>query len=383
MRKREIKQMREYEMREIDFLQSQNRVVHDWGVPVVVKNSPTAKDPGWLDAHELAILQQHWASRQETEEEQAQKAAMSFEENIRAIRDSMGFPNRNLCTEEIYTRFETIRAGENEVGLWRYYKRFSERKPGKPCLIYLHGGGWLGGTPYTVENPCRLIAQLADAVVVNVDYSLAPEKKYPNGLRDCYAAVRHVWEHAEEYGIDRNKIAVGGDSAGGNLAAAVCLIDRDLGTHMLALQVLIYPCVTMLYTGNPGYRFDIGQFEICEEQRELIDPLISIGRPQSEDDPRIEMEDVYLPSREAAYHPYVSPMLALSHRGLPRALCVSAGFDGLRLQTEYYASQLRQNGCQVRAIRYNGVSHAFLDKLGFVPQSEDLCIEIAKELRAL
>ena len=167
------------------------------------------------------------------------------------------------------------------------------------------------------------------------------------------------------------------------LAAAVCLIDRDLGTHMLALQVLIYPCVTMLYTGNPGYRFDIGQFEICEEQRELIDPLISIGRPQSEDDPRIEMEDVYLPSREAAYHPYVSPMLALSHRGLPRALCVSAGFDGLRLQTEYYASQLRQNGCQVRAIRYNGVSHAFLDKLGFVPQSEDLCIEIAKELRAL
>lgn len=375
--------MREYEKREVEFLQAQDTHEDYCGMPVLVKNSPTAEGPGWLDAHELAIMQNHWASRQETEEEKERKTAMSQEESIQAMRDSMGFPNRNLCTEEIYTRFETIRAGENEVGLWRYYKRFSERKPGKPCLIFLHGGGWLGGTPYTVENPCRLIAQLADAVVFNVDYSLAPEKKFPNGFNDCYAAVRHVWEHAEEYGVDRTKIAVGGDSAGGNLSAAVCLRDRDMGTHMLALQVLIYPCVTMLYTGNPGYRFDLGEYTICEEQRSLIDPLISIARPESEEDSRVQMEGVYLPSREAAYHPYVSPLLALSHRGLPRALCVSAGFDGLRLQTEYYAGLLRRNGCEARAIRYNGVSHAFLDKLGFLPQAEDLCMEIAGELRAL
>ena len=156
-----------------------------------------------------------------------------------------------------------------------------------------------------------------------------------------------------------------------------------MGTHDIALQVLIYPCVTMLYTGNPGYRFDLGAFEICEEQRELIDSLICIARPQSEEDNRIEMEHVYLPNREAAYHPYVSPLLALSHRGLPKALCISAEFDGLRLQTEYYAGLLRKNGCEARAIRYNGVSHAFLDKLGFLPQTEDLCMEIAQELKQL
>ncbi len=373
--------MTQYDRAEIEFLQAQNTFEDYCGMPVLVKKSPTARESGWLDAHELAVMQEHWATKTESEEEKAQKAAMTPEESVQAVRDSMGFPNRNLCTEEIYTRFETIRAGENEVGLWRYYKRFSERKPGKPCLVFFHGGGWMGGTPYTVENPCRLIAQLADAVVVNVDYSLAPEKKFPNGFNDCYEAVRHVWRHAEEYGVDRARIAVCGDSAGGNLAAAVSLRDRDMGTRMIALQILIYPCVTMLYTGNPGYRFDLGEFKICPEQHDLIDPLIAIGRPRSEDDDRVEMEDVYLPSREAAYHPYVSPLLARSHRGLPRALCISAEFDGLRLQTEYYAGLLRQNGVPARAIRYNGVSHAFLDKLGFLPQTEDLCIEIAKELR--
>ena len=161
--------MTQYHHPEIEFLHAQNTFEHNCRVPVLVKKSPTARESGWLDAHELAVMQEHWATKTESEEEKAQKAAMTPEESVQAVRDSMGFPNRNLCTEEIYTRFETIRAGENEVGLWRYYKRFSERKPGKPCLVFFHGGGWMGGTPYTVENPCRLIAQLGDAVVVNGD----------------------------------------------------------------------------------------------------------------------------------------------------------------------------------------------------------------------
>ena len=108
------------------------------------------------------------------------------------------------------------------------------------------------------------------------------------GFRTAARRCANVWEHADEYGVDRTKIAVGGDSAGGNLAAAVSLWDRDMGTHFIALQVLIYPCVTMLYTGNPGYHFDLGEFEISEEQRELIDSLICIARPQSKEDNRIE-----------------------------------------------------------------------------------------------
>ena len=375
--------MREYDGSEVEFLQKQGEVLDVHGAKVLVKPSPTEPRPGCLDHHELAILSAHWVAREESEEEKAEKAGMTPEEALQAMRDGMGFPNRNLCREEIHTKFETIRVGENEVGLWRYYTRKSQRKPGKPCLVFLHGGGWVGGTPYTVENPCRLLAELADAVVFNVDYSLAPEKKFPNGFDDCFGAVQHIYEHAEEYGIDRNKIAVGGDSAGGNLTAAIALKDRDLGTHMVALQVLIYPCVTFLYTGNPGYRFDINEYEMCEEQKDIVDQLISIGRPASEDDDRVQMEGMYLTNREAAYHPYVSPLLALSHKGVARALCVSAEFDGLRLQTEHYGKVLAEDGVPVKTIRYCGVAHAFIDKLGFVPQAEDLCIEIAKAMKEM
>ena len=375
--------MREYDRGEVEFLQKQEEVIDARGAKVLVKASPTESRPGCLDPHELVIMKSHWVAREESAEEKAKKAAMTPEENLQAMRDNMGFPNHNLCTEEIHTKFETIQVGENQVGLWRYYTRKSQRRPGKPCFVFLHGGGWVGGTPYTVENPCRLIAELADAVVFNVDYALAPEKKFPGGFDDCYGAVKHIYDHAGEYGIDPKKIAVGGDSAGGNLTAAVALKDRDLGTGMVALQVLIYPCVTFLYTGNPGYRFDIGEYEMHDEQRELLDQLVSIGRPESEDDGRVQMEGMYLTNREAAYHPYVSPMLALSHKGLPRALCVSAEFDGLRLQTEHYGKLLAEAGVPVKTIRYKGVAHAFIDKLGFVPQAEDLCMEIAKAMKEM
>ena len=108
-----------------------------------------------------------------------------------------------------------------------------------------------------------------------------------------------------------------------------------------------------------------------------------IGRPASEDDDRVQMEGMYLTNREAAYHPYVSPLLALSHKGVARALCVSAEFDGLRLQTEHYGKVLAEDGVPVKTIRYCGVAHAFIDKLGFVPQAEDLCIEIAKAMKEM
>lgn len=371
--------MRTYKVTESQALQQAQQETTVHGAPVVIKPSPSESRPGYLDHHELEIMKEHWVAREAKEE----APKLSPQEAIEAMRDSMGFPNRNLCQTEIHTKFETITVGENQVGLWWYYPRSSMREKNRRCFIFLHGGGWVGGTPYTVENPCRFIAELADAVVFNVDYALAPEKKFPNGFDDCFGAVKHIYEHAQEYGIDKTKIGLGGDSAGGNLTAAVALKDRDLGLHMVALQVLIYPCTTFLLNGNPGYRFDINEFEMGEEQKTLLDQLISIGRPKSEEDDSVQMGDLYLGCREAAYHPYVSPLLAGSHKGLPRALCVSAEFDGLRLQTEQYGKLLAEAGVPTRTIRYKGVAHAFLDKLGFVPQAEDLCWEIAQEMKKL
>ncbi|GLX68784.1 alpha/beta hydrolase [Paenibacillus glycanilyticus] len=372
--------MREYSQELVSALQAQREEVDQNGTRVIVKVNPEETRAGYLDPYELKLMMK-WFEDSSRQTAAASAEPLSPEEQLQHVRDSMGFPNRNLNTVEIYTGYERIQLGDNEVGLWRYYPRKSMRKANKPCLIYIHGGGWIGGTVFAVENPCRLIAELADAVVFNIDYSLAPERKFPHGFNDCFNAVQYIYEHAEAYGIDRNRIVVGGDSAGGNLSAAVAVKDRDLATRMVAGQVLIYPCVTFV-NGVNGYQWELSQFDMSDEQRAMIDPMLGIGRP-TEADPEVKKAwENYLPSEVDVRNPYVSPLLA-SKEGLAPTLCVGAEYDGLRIQSEVYGRQLAEAGVPVRTIRYKGCTHAFIDRLGFVPQAEDLCIEIANMLKAL
>lgn len=359
--------MRQYGYELVEALQSQQTATDCNGGPVIIKANPEEERSGCLDPREIGAQKDGYRY-------DAELAAVN---PLQAVRDSMGFPSRNLNTVETHTRYECLNFDGNEVGLWRYYPRKPERKKGRPCLIYLHGGGWIGGSVYTLEHQCRLIAELADAVVFNVDYSLAPEKKFPHGFNDCFNALKHIFNHADDYGIDSTRITVAGDSAGGNLTAAVALKDRDLGTHMVALQVLIYPCVTFVSEGIEGYKWDANEFQISDEQRAMIEPMLGLGRPR--DDGK-EMNDMYLDSPTDLKNPYVSPAFADSH-GLPPAICIGAEFDGLRIQTEFYARKLAAAGVSVKTIRYKGCTHAFFDKLGFVPQAEDVCIEISHAMK--
>jgi acetyl esterase len=374
--------LREYNKELVNALQAQQEEVDCHGAKLIIKVSPEETRAGYLDPRELDIIKQHWMGREERAGQETQAEPVTPELALQTMRDNMGFPNRNLNTVEIHTQYERLNFDGNDVVLWRYYTRNSMRKSGKPCLIFFHGGGWVGGSVYTVENPCRLIAELADAVVFNIDYSLAPEKKFPNGFNDCFNAVKHIYNHAEEYGIDRNKIAVGGDSAGGNLTAAVAVKDRDLDLHMVALQVLIYPCVTFINKGVEGYKWDINEFDIAEDQSEMINRMLGLGRPSEGEEDEPAMGDLYFANKADAKSPYASPLLAES-KGLPRALCVGAEFDGLRVQTEFYGKKLALAGVPVKTLRYKGCIHAFFDRLGFVPQAEDLCIEIANAMKTM
>lgn len=361
--------MRMYGYELVEALHLQQTAIDCNGTPVIVKVNPEEERPGYLDPREIEA--QKYGYQYDAE--------MAKENPLQAARDSMGFPNRNLNTVEIHTKYECLNFGGNEVGLWRYYPRKPERKKGRPCLMYIHGGGWVGGSVYTLEHQCRLIAELADAVVFNIDYSLAPEKKFPNGFDDCFNALKHIYDHADDYGIDNTKITVAGDSAGGNLAAALALKDRDLNTHMIAGQVLVYPCVTFVSRGLEGYRWDIDEFTMSDEHRSRIEPVLGLGRPRADDDDD-HTENTYVESPADLRNPYVSPALSES-KGLPPAVCIGAEFDGLRIQTEFYARKLAAAGVPVKTIRYKGCTHAFFDKLGFLPQAEDVCMEIANAMQ--
>jgi acetyl esterase len=371
--------MRKYDESAIEKLQKGTSIIYNNGVPVILKPSPGEERPGYIDPMELSLMGDHWAGKSNGEEP---AVLPRMEVLIPIMRENMGFPNYNLNTVEIHTKYEEITESGNTVGLWRYYPRKSEKNRKRPALVFFHGGGWIGGSVYTVENFCKLIAELADAVVFNVDYSLAPEKPFPNGFNDNYYAVKHVYDHAEAYGIDSDKICVGGDSAGGNYAAAVCIKARDEGTPKIAMQVLIYPSVTKADAKVEGYEWSEDFFEVSEEHKDIIkNGLLSLGKPA-------KMEEslflkAYISNEEDIYNPFVSPMLAKSHAGLPKAILAGSEFDGLRVHTEFYAKQLIEAGVEVTCYRYKGMTHAFIDKLGHVSQAEDLCIEIANAIREL
>ena len=190
--------------------------------------------------------------------------------------------------------------------------------------------------------------------------------------------IKHIYENATDYGIDKNKIAVGGDSAGGNYTAAVTLKARDQHIPMIALQILIYPVVAVGDAMVSEYKWSEDMIKIAPELEDKIRPLTGLGRPIK--DPNDLILKSYLPDLNLIKNPYVSPMLAKSHVNLPKTILVSAEFDGLRIQTEFYAKQLRDAGVDVTCYRYKGMTHAFIDKLGFVPQAEDLAGIIAESI---
>lgn len=299
-------------------------------------------------------------------EAEAPDRKLSLEEE----RDRMGGFNYNLNRREIWTKHLLVPASCGSVPVWCHYPRRMGKD--RPALVYAHGGGFIGGSTYAVENQCRLIAERADCMVWNVDYSLAPEHPYPIPCTQIYEVTRYLRDHAEEYGVDPGRITVAGDSAGGSLAAVAAQMDRDKGTRCITGQILIYPTLTFSCDGLPGYVRDLSAFEIADEQRQLLPGLVFLGS----DEANRRGAENYVQGRCDIKTPYVSPAFGTAE-GLPPALFLLAEYDGLRLEGEFYARKLLAAGVSVRVLRYCGMAHAFYDQLGILPQAEAAVNEIS------
>lgn len=215
-----------------------------------------------------------------------------------------------------------------------------------PVVVYFHGGGWVIANLDVYEPSCRALCNAAEAVVVSVAYRQAPEHKYPAAVEDAHAALQWVLENAAELGGDAARVAVAGESAGGNLATVACLKALDEGGRLPAAQLLIYP-VTDARMNTPSY----------EEQADAK-PLNSAMMAW--------FWRHYLESESQGREPYVSPMLAESLAGLPPAIVITAENDPLRDEGEAYARRLADEGVAVNAQRYDGVMHEFFGLGGAV-----------------
>ncbi len=231
-----------------------------------------------------------------------------------------------------------------------------------PMLVYFHGGGWVIGNLETVDAPCRALANRAGCLIVSVDYRLAPEHKFPAAAEDCYAATRWAAEHAAELGGDPARIAVGGDSAGGNLAAVVALMARERGGPRLAYQLLIYP-VTNYDFSTPSYQENAEGYLLTKNAM-------------------VWFWDHYLRQPSDGEHPYASPLRAADLRGLPPAFVITAEYDPLRDEGEAYADRLRQAGVPTELRRYDGMIHGFFQMAGVLDQGKQVIADAAAALRA-
>ncbi|WP_431885485.1 alpha/beta hydrolase [Micromonospora wenchangensis] len=207
-----------------------------------------------------------------------------------------------------------------------------------PTLIYFFGGGWTLGSVETADGICRRLANATGCQVVTVGYRLAPEHPFPAAVLDCHAATRWLAGHAAELGVDPDRLAVGGDSAGGNLAAAVTLLARAEGGPRLAGQLLVYPNTDQRAAPRPA-----------DDQDPLLFNRHSVDWYRGH----------YLADPADAADPLASPLLADDLSGLPPALVVTAEHDPLRDEGQRYAQRLREAGVPVRATCYPGMIHGF------------------------
>ncbi|KAA0917407.1 alpha/beta hydrolase [Dietzia sp. ANT_WB102] len=230
-----------------------------------------------------------------------------------------------------------------------------------PVLVYFHGGGWVLGSVDSHDATCRYIAATGGLKVISVDYRLAPEFRFPTAAEDALAAFRYVRDNAEELGVDPRRIAVGGDSAGANLAAVVCQQTRDAGEKMPDFQLLFVPATNMSARTRSYELFGEGFFLT----RENMDWY----------------EETYIRSDSDRLDPRASPLLAEDFSGLPPAHVATGGFDPLRDEGEAYARKMADAGVPVSLRRHESLVHPFVNAVGASPRARSALSEAVGAMR--
>jgi acetyl esterase len=231
-----------------------------------------------------------------------------------------------------------------------------------PVVVFFHGGGFVVCTLETHDPYCRALAAEAEAVVVSVDYRLAPEHKFPAGVEDALATTEWVLEHVRELGGDRSRMFVAGDSAGATLATVVALLLRDMGITGLAGQILLYPVTAHYDPPTASY------VEMAEGYG-----LTRKGMTW--------FWDHYLNDKSEAKDFRAAPLMAASLSGLPRAFVVTAEYDVLRNEAQAYAKRMEDAGVEVTHVFAQGMNHGFAaspNEFPFLPQAKELLRRVAE-----
>ena len=230
-----------------------------------------------------------------------------------------------------------------------------------PCMIYAHGGGWCRGALSRLNNINRRIADVMQGVVIYVDYTLAPEAKFPVAIEQCYEVLCEVHNNPEKYGVDPEMIAVMGDSAGGNITAAVAL--KDAKTRYMNTQILYYPALDF-----SDHSYDVWNFEAYGKD---LHPMVA-GKVRALAEKNFgALCKAYLGDPALMTDELASPLLCEDYTKFPPTIILTAEFDYLRQQCEEFADKLETAGVKVDYAMFAGTFHGYLERMGFFAQADE------------
>ena len=230
-----------------------------------------------------------------------------------------------------------------------------------PVVVYFHGGGWVIGNIKSHDFICRRLARDSNATVISVDYRLAPEHTFPCAAEDCYAVTKWVADNAQQLKVDGSRLAVAGDSAGGNLTAVTALQARDRGGPRITFLLMIYPVIDGMMS-FPSYKENAEGYLLTAADMAWF-------------------YDQYAPEGVDRKNPLLSPLYAPDLSGLPPALVITAEYDPLRDEGEAYADALQQAGVEARSSRYDGMVHGFFGLDAIIPAAAPAMEEAASALQ--
>jgi acetyl esterase len=263
------------------------------------------------------------------------------DKSIEEIRERLNRDSIKLSKESI--PFSNIKNIIIEINSEKIPVRIYTPDEGEklPIIIYSHGGSWISGNLDTHDSVCRKLSYNTKAIVISVDYRLAPENPFPAALNDVYNILQWTSQNAKSINGDEKLIAIAGDSAGGNISAAVSLMARDKKGPYITCQVLIYPSTNIEELNSQSWSYFANNFNISTEEMEKYISL-------------------YVQKKEDRKNQYVSPLFAENFKKLPDTLVITAEIDPLRDEGEAYGNKLKEAGNKVEVRRINGVTHGFI-----------------------
>lgn len=334
---------------------------------IKIKPSPEENRKGALDCRVLERIKNKMKSSDLPE-----KAEIEIEDiPLEKYRSQMGSQNIDISKGIIKISHRLIKIRDHYIDIHIYNNEDGLKN--KSAVVFFHGGGFLGGNPRALDNQCKLLAEKSGAVVISADYRLAPENPFPCGVEDCRGTIQWVYDNYKFLGIDRNKIAAAGESAGANFAAVCALNDKE---NIIKLLMIIYAAIDLSRTEDTFYKWNYNLYDMLEEHKPYI-----IARLNRFRDLNLIANKLYIQNGVSVSDPDVSPVFSKNVGNLPKTLIIEGEFDFFRISNDIFAKKLKESGVDVEVIRYLGMDHGFYDRIGTCPQTEDCIKEMAKAVK--